>query len=214
MEHYYYKKYQYLRYDYMDTGGLHIMFSIPPSMLSKQYKNILHRKPKTFFDCGAALGVIVQMAIKDGMDARGIDIRKYPEQRYPIGVKEPGISFLIETTELQNLSDSGRLEIKSILDCEPIFADIAYCNGTLTYFDTETLPTVLSKFQNVGMLCAIHNTTEDINAAAQMNQTLLSPDKPRNIQSNKWWIETFSKNGFNATFNKVLGAFIAIPKQK
>lgn len=122
--------------------------------------------------------------------------------------------FSIDDKKLQNLLESGRIQIKYILDCEPIFADIAYCNGTLTYFDDKTLPNVLSKFKNVGMLCTIHNTSEDVEATKKMGQTLVTCNNPRNIKPNAWWIETFDKNGFDANLNEKLGTFIAIPRQR
>jgi len=214
MAHYYNIKYPYLQYHYEDTDGMWTMCSVPPSMIANVYENIFNKKPKTFFDCGAAIGVIMQLAIEYGMSAHGVDIKKYPEQSSLIHVKEKDKYFAIDTQKLKWLLESGHIEIKSILDCEPINADIAYCNGTLTYFDDKTLPNVLSKFKKVNMLCAIHNTTEDINAAAKMGQKLLTCNKPRNIKSNNWWLETFDKNGFKADLDTKLGAFIAIPHQR
>ena len=124
MSHYYYQKYSYLNYNYRDTDGLWTMFSIPPEMLATEFANTFGQPPKTFFDCGAATGVIVYKAQILGMDARGIDIKKYPFQ----------FSYLEE------LFESGKIQIKSILDCEPVHADLAYCNGTLTYFTEHELP--------------------------------------------------------------------------
>ena len=198
--------------------GYGYMFSVPPLMLSKEYEKIFHTKPKSFFDCGAAIGIIVRLALRCGMNARGIDITKYPEQKLTIldlcyGTQKSRCATIMDY-KLQELFDKGRIEIKSILDCDTVRADIAYCNGILTYFDEQTLPIVLSKFKNVKMLCAIHNTTEDILAAKQMGETLETCNKPRNIQSNDWWLETFNKNGFNAKLNENLRTFIAIPYQK
>lgn len=241
---YYYTKYPYLNYSYKDTDGGYIMFSLPPSMMAEKYKEYFNQKPKTFFDCGAAIGIIVQLAMDYGMDARGIDVRKYPDQYQtilrtkqllnysidPCGFdvhknpdsdniltktnQQKNKNYIIPGYALRKLFENNRIEIKSILDCAPIKSDIAYCNGTLTYFDEKTLPTVLSKFTKVGMLCAIHNTTEDVIAAQKQGETLLTCNKPRNIKPNDWWIETFNKNGFNAQLDEKLHTFIAIPRQR
>jgi len=191
------------------------MFSVPPSMLAQEYDKIFRAKPKSFFDCGAAIGMVVRLAFDYGMDARGIDIKKYPPQHQSYSrVKNQDKLYAVPISLLQKLFDNGRIEIKSILDCEPIKADIAYCNGTLTYFDEQTLPIVLSKFQKVGMLCAIHNTTEDINAAKQMGETLGTCNEPRTIRPNDWWIKIFNNNGFDAKLCEKLRTFIAVPRQR
>jgi len=217
MKCYYNIKYPYLNYSYTDTDGGYIMFSVPPLMLADEYEKRFHSEPKTFFDCGAATGMIVQLALDYGMDACGIDTYKYPEQsqsllrmHYPQGTGR----YIIPGHRLRRLFDTKRIEIKSILDCDPIETDIAYCNGVLTYFDEKTLPNVLSKFRNVGMLCAIHNTTEDIIAAQEIGEILSTCNKIRNIKPNDWWIETFNNNGFRADFDKNLNTFFAIPRQR
>ena len=64
------------------------------------------------------------------------------------------------------------------------------------------------------MLCAIHNTTEDVNAAKELGEKLGTCNEPRTIKPNKWWIETFNKNGFNAKYDYALRTFIAIPRQR
>lgn len=215
MKCYYDIKYPYLKYSYTDTDGDYIMFSVPPSMLAKEYKQQFYKKPKTFFDCGAAIGVVVQLAMDYGMNAHGIDIKKYPPQHQSFNrIKNMGTHSSVPNYKLQELFKSNRIQIKSILDCKPIKADIAYCNGTLTYFDEQTLPTVLSKFKKVKMLCAIHNTTEDVNTAKELGEKLGTCNEPRTIKPNDWWIETFNKNGFDAKLNKKLHTFIAIPRQK
>ena len=184
-------------------------------MLAQEYDKIFRAKPKSFFDCGAAIGMVVRLAFDYGMDARGIDIKKYPPQHQSYSrVKNQDKLYAVPISLLQKLFDNGRIEIKSILDCEPIKADIAYCNGTLTYFDEQTLPIVLSKFQKVGMLCAIHNTTEDINAAKQMGETLGTCNEPRTIRPNDWWIKIFNNNGFDAKLCEKLRTFIAVPRQR
>ena len=116
-------------------------------MLAEKYKKYFDQEPKTFFDCGAATGVIVQMAFEYGMNAHGIDVRKYPEQYQPRVCLPNNKTYIIPGYKLRELFDNNHIEIKSILDCAPIKADIAYCNGVLTYFDEKTLPYVLSKFK-------------------------------------------------------------------
>ena len=216
MRCYYDIKYPYMEYNFTGIDGRdYIMFSVPPIMLANEYQKIFNTKPKTFFDCGAATGAVVDLAIHYGLDAYGIDIVKYPDQHQSwFYMRERQHKWGWSTASLKKLFDNGRIKIKSILDCEPITADIAYCNGTLTYFDEQTLPIVLSKFQKVGMLCAIHNTTEDINAAKQMGETLGTCNEPRTIRTNDWWIETFFKNNFDAHYNAQLRTFLAIPRQK
>lgn len=209
-------KYPYLNYSCRFPDGFGTMFSIPPSMLAETYKMYFNCEPKTFFDCGAATGVIVQMAMDYGMKANGIDIIKYPNQQQShTYIKTEKKEFAQSNAKLQELFDNNHIKIKSILDYPVIQADIAYCNGILTYFDEKILPDILSKFKNVGMLCAIHNTTEDIIIAKNiMGETLETCNKPRNIKPNNWWLETFYKNGFDAKLNTKLNAFIAVPHQK
>ena len=193
--HYYYKKYPYLNYNYRDTDGIWTMFSIPPEMLAAEFTNTFGRPPKTFFDCGAATGVIVWRAQRLGMDARGIDVKKYPQQ------------FICYDELFRN----GKIQIKSILDCEPIHADIVYCNGTLTYFTEKELPCVLDKFKTAKSLFAIHNTTEDVLAARRNGDELTTCNKPRLIKPREWWMETFNKNGFEPKYINSLQCFCAIP---
>ena len=195
--HYYYQKYPYLHYNYLDTDGVWTMFSIPPKMLTDEFVNKFGYKPKTFFDCGAATGVIVLMAQRLGMNARGIDIKKYPYQ----------FSYLEE------LFTNGKIQIKSILDYEPIVADIVFCNGTLTYFSEKELPNVLDKFKKSKMICAIHNTTEDVEAAAANGDELITCNKTRLIKPQNWWIDTFTKNGFKTKYADHIRCFCAVPSR-
>ena len=220
MAHYYDKKYPYLRYSYPDG----IMCSVPPILLAGFYKAYFGKTPKTFFDCGAANGVIVQMALDCGMDAYGVEIRRYGEQKHPYvmdikchrvnGERGYFAQMAFQDNRLNNLFDSGRIQIKSILDCEPVKADLVYCNGILTYFDEATLSRVLAKFKNVKMLCAIHNTTEDYMVAEKMGDKLGTCQELKTVKSNEWWIETFNQNGFDAVFNHWLRCFVAIPNKE
>ena len=173
------------------------MFSVPPDVLVDAYRVHFGNKPSTFFDCGAATGEIVWRAENIGLRATGIDIKKYPAQR----------------PELTKLFTNGKIQIKSILDCEPVKADLAYCNGTLTYFTEEQIPNVLKKFTNCKMLVSIHNTTEDVVAARKQGDELLTCDKPRLIKPRDWWLKTFTKNGFDAEYNKQTQCFYSTPKK-
>lgn len=198
MPHYYYKKYPYLNYPYLDTDGQPwIMFSIPAYALANMYKQRLGTMPQSFFDCGAAIGELVRQADEIGMDARGIDIRQYP----------------LDVRHAEYFK-SGRIQIKSILDCAPIKSDLAYCNGTLTYMDQKTLPLALSKFKNVGMLIAAHNTTEDIEAARAQGDDLQYCSEPRLIKSRDWWMNNFVKNGFLPDWDSKYQCFCVIPKAR
>lgn len=198
MKHYYYQKYPYLDYRFMDEyGEVWIMFSVPVHRLSSMYTARIGHRPKSFFDCGAATGEIVRLAQEFGMQAYGIDIKQYQ-----IPVRN---AYLFK---------SGQIQIESILDCAPIKADLAYCNGTLTYMNEQMLPLVLEKFKNVGMLIAIHNTTEDILAARKQGDELEYCCEPRLIKPQDWWLKTFSKNGFMVDFDTENKCFCAIPKQK
>ena len=156
---------------------------------------ILESMPKTFFDCGAATGEIVYRAQSMGMDARGIDIKQYPHQH----------------KHLDKLFTDGKIQIKSIMDCEPIKADLAYCNGTLTYFSEKELPSVLEKFSNTKMLIAIHNTTEDIEAAKKQGDILTTCNELRLIKPKNWWLNTFKNNGFDTNYDNALQCFCATP---
>lgn len=215
MNCYYAQKYPYLNYPFCDEDGKWIMFSVPPKMLANVYKSYYGKKPKTFFDCGAATGVIVQMALNYGMDAHGIDIKEYPTFQPTQKIVIKGGTCRAEDIpgNLADLYKTGRIQIKSILDCKPILADLAYCNGTLTYFDETTLPIVLSKFNKVNMLCAIHNTTEDIKAAKKQGEKLSTCNTVRTTKTNDWWIKTFEANGFKAWINHQLGCFVAVPQR-
>ncbi len=197
---YYDKKYPYLHYPFKDIDGSSwFMFSVPVNILAQLYQSEFGKMPKSFFDCGAAVGELIQQAESMGIKANGIDIKKYPIDKFP------------SMRKYEKFFQSGQIQIKSILESEPVIADIAYCNGTLTYMNEETLPLALKKFKNVGMLIAIHNTTEDIIAAREMGEELLH-NEPRLIRSNQWWLDTFDKNGFRTKLNTKYNTFCAIPK--
>ena len=197
---YYDIKYPDLHYHFRDVDGSGwYMFSVPVKKLVEIYKAHHHKMPNTFFDCGAAVGELIRQAEELGLSAHGIDIKRYPTN-FP------------SLRKYDKYFQTGQIQIKSILDCEPINADLAYCNGTLTYMNEQTLPLALQKFQQVGMLIAIHNTTEDITAARKMGEELLH-DEPRLIRPNQWWIDTFKRNDFNAHIDQKSGVFCAIPNK-
>lgn len=216
--HYYDIKYPYLQYSYPEGT----MCSVPPKMLASVYKQHYGKKPKTFFDCGAATGVIIKLAMDYGMDAHGIDIRDYfvhfdfyhwIYSRRPVWIEQGDTRKGVAKRDLLKLRQDGRIQIKSVLDCKPIKADLVYCNGILTYFDEDTLNTVLAKFKNAKMVCAIHNTIEDHNAAEKMGCKLGTCQELKTVKPNDWWIETFNQNGFDAVFNHWLRCFVATPQK-
>lgn len=196
--HYYFTKYPYLQYHFEDFDGGYVMFSVPPEILVHHF--ILHfgKAPKTFFDCGAATGEIVWRAERLGLNATGIDVKKYP----------------IQNPRLEKLFTNGKIQIKSIIDCKPVRADLAYCNGTLTYFTEEQIPDVLRKFISCKMLATIHNTTEDVDAAKKQGDELLTCNQLRLIKPRDWWLETFDKNGFDAEYNEKTRCFYSTPKTR
>jgi len=196
MSSYYLRKYPFF-YPFMDSDGSSaLMCTIDVPTLVKLYTARMAATPQSFFDCGAAVGFMVDMASRMGMRARGIDIRKYPTVQ-PMGDFTPYFT-------------SGLIKIESILDAAPVRADLAYCNGTLTYLNETTLPLALSKFRGVGMLVAIHNTDEDLVAAAAMGDPI-KHSEPRLIRSNAWWMNAFCKNGFDVDFDTKYGCFCARP---
>ncbi len=196
MSNYYLKKYPF-NYPFVDTdGSLALMCTIDMPTLVKIYTARMAATPQSFFDCGAAVGFMVDAASRMGMRARGIDVRAYPTIQ-PMGNFSPYFA-------------SGRIKIESILDTAPVRADLAYCNGTLTYLNDTTLPLALSKFGGVGMLVAVHNTTEDLVAAAAMGDPIVHSE-PRLIRPNAWWMDTLCKNGFDVDFDTQYGCFCARP---
>lgn len=187
-----------MQYDYKDDDGLWTMFSVPPELLFGAFWRHFGIVPVSFFDCGAATGEIVWRAENLGMKATGIDIKKYPYQN----------------ELLEDFFKTNKIQIKSILDYEPVNADIAYCNGTLTYFSEKELPQVLEKFKTCKMLAAIHNTSEDVNAAKKQGCNLLTCNKPRLIKPRNWWLKTFVNNGFDSEYDKLTRCFYAYSKTR
>ncbi len=175
------------------------MCTIPVEAQVKMYQDCFGRAPRSYFDCGAAIGFMVAMASKMGLRASGIDVRRYNPNHDLAFLTEPYFA-------------SGQIKIGSILDAAPVRADLAYCNGTLTYMDEVTLPLALSKFIDVDMLIAIHNTTEDIQAAREMGAPIIHSE-PRLIRSKQWWLNAFRQNGFRAGYNNQHNCFCAVPEK-
>ncbi|MCM1294382.1 MAG: hypothetical protein NC311_02370 [Muribaculaceae bacterium] len=195
--HYYDIKYPYLNYPFCTVDGEKwIMYSIPMVGLVQLYRRYVGGRPYSFFDCGCATGELVRQAEEMGICATGIDVKQY-------GMDERCKRFF----------DSGRIQMRSILDYDIVDADLAYCNGTLTYMTRDTLPLALEKFKRVKMLVAIHNTTEDMRAADKMGWKLLHGE-PRLIRGRRWWLETFRQNGFDVKYDAEYRCFCAIPNSK
>ena len=185
--------------------------------------SIMGKGQKLSLIVGAAIGVVVKLAMDAGMNARGVDVRDYFTAKsfynplfsgWPFWIEQGGTRKDVAKSDLLKLRQDGHIQIKSILDCKPIKADLVYCNGILTYFDEATLNTVLSKFQNANMVCAIHNTIEDYAAAKQMGQELGTCQELKTVKSNDWWIDKFNQNGFDAKFNHWLRCFVVVPNKE
>lgn len=195
--HYYDIKYPYLNYPFIDMdGNVFRMYSVPVVGLVQLYRAYIGSRPYSFFDCGCATGELLKQAEEMGINAIGIDIKLYP----------------LQYAWQQRYVDCGLIQIKSVLDIENIDADLAYCNGTLTYMNAKTLPLALEKFRKVNMLIAIHNTTEDVRLAASGGWKLAC-DNSMLIRSRKWWLDMFRKNGFDAKYNQMYGCFCATPQR-
>jgi hypothetical protein len=199
------KKYPYLHYEFRyPSGKAGRMWSIPVEMLAEMYKTRIGEKPKSFFDCGAATGMLMWQAEMLGITARGIDIQEYPDV-------EGWSSERPLTQFFQTPPQKANIEIVSLLDYEkPIDVDLSYCNGTLTYFTESTLGTALAKLHFSKMLIAIHNTSEDIEAAEAEYGKDLTHGKPRLIQPKDWWMERIAKAGFDVDYDEKYSCFCAI----
>lgn len=197
MSSYYSQKYSFEYPLVEDDGTLWHMCTIPIHSQIKMYVQRIGSEPRSYFDCGAATGVMVALAEMADMRASGIDVRRYT-------ALQPSSTFT------RHLFERGQIKIKSILDAAPVTADLAYCNGTLTYMNETTLPLALKKFQNVKLLIAIHNTNEDLVATAAMGDPIVHSE-PRLIRSKSWWMDTFRKNGFNVDFDSKYQCFCARP---
>ncbi len=176
-----------------------MMCTIPVEAQVEMYRRRFGREPRSYFDCGAATGVMVAMASRMGLQATGIDVRRYNPNHDLAYLTEPYFA-------------RGQIKICSILDAMPVRADLAYCNGTLTYMNEVTLPLALSKFSNVDMLIAIHNTTEDIVAAREMGDPIVHSE-PRLIRARQWWLNAFRQNGFSVRYNNQYNCFCAVPEK-
>ena len=170
-------------------GDVWSVYTHPVKKIVGLYTEELGEKPLSFFDCGCSNGHLMQQAEEMGMRVNGIDVREYP-QTHP------------------------NVVVGSILDYEtPINHDLVYCNEVLTCVKEEEIPAVLNKFKDSKMLIALHLTTEDDEKAggtAYRRGTV----GPRVIKSQKWWLDCFNRNGFNAKYHEQTGCFIAQSRQR
>lgn len=204
MSSYYFKKYSFNYPFFENDGSFALMCTIPVGALVRMYKARIGRAPESFFDCGAAIGYLVAMADKMGLRARGIDVRRYT------GGQERLYNINPLYRHCGEMFRRGYIKIESILDAAPVTADLAYCNGTLTYMNEVTLPLVLDKFRNTKMLVAIHNTSEDVAAAKAMGDPIVHHG-PRLIRSKDWWMSKFRANGFAVDWDDDNGCFCVRP---
>ncbi len=179
--------YTYKAWDRKNRGWW-IIYTQPLKKITNLYQEELGEKPMSFFDCGCANGQLLVQAEEMGMRVNGIDIKEYK----PV---HPNVT------------------IGSILDYQqPINHDLVYCNEVLTCVKEKEIPAVLDKFKSSKMVIAIHLTTEDDEKAGGTRYREHSG--PRVIKSQKWWVDCFNKNGFNAKFHEQSGFFIARPRER
>ncbi len=182
---YYSKKYPVWYPVVYNDGSYEYFFTVPVPQLVRLYKKKMGEKPTSFFDCGCGMGALLFQGSGLGLKVKGIDVEKYPQP-----YKKP-----------QNI------EIVSILDYkQPIDYDIAFCNGTLTYLNEETVTVALQKLKAARMLIVIQNTTEDYEASGGC---LTERTEPRLIRSQKWWLNKLRQAGFDAEYDLKSGCFLA-----
>lgn len=179
------------------NGERGIMYTIPVEEMVKIYSTFNDTAPKTFFDCGAANGHILLEAEKMGISVSGVEKDKY----------------YLKTQEQKDLVKQGKLQIMPIEKCAPIKADLAYCNGVLTYMDEVQLALTLSKFGNVNTLIVSHDTFDDI-LDAKTNDYHIPYQKNQNIKPIIWWIAYFQTNGFEALYDSKRFCFVLFPKKQ
>ncbi len=188
-KHYYEIKCSYTYTASDKKGNMWDIYTHPVKKIANLYQEEFGEKPMSFFDCGCASGKLLVQAEKMGMRVNGIDVRDY-------NTIHPNVT------------------IGSILDYkEPINHDLIYCNEVLTCVKEEEIPAVLDKFKSAKMVVAIHLTTEDDEKAGGTEYRAKTTD-PRVIKSQKWWLNCFNKNGFDAKFHEQSGFFVAKPRQR
>ncbi|MBQ8557657.1 MAG: hypothetical protein IJ440_02540 [Alphaproteobacteria bacterium] len=57
-----------------------VYYTIPVWDLAKIYQRIISKKPQSFFDCGCATGKLLKQVEQMGLQAQGIDVKKYTPQ--------------------------------------------------------------------------------------------------------------------------------------
>ena len=203
-EHYLQTKYGH-SYKFLDYADIYHnsgdiipwqMVTMPMPTLVDIYKQEYHVAPKSFIDCGAGFGYMLWWASIMGIDAYGVEIRKYPF-----------VDFIYKKY-------SRRIKIANLLDSEPFNQDLAYANCVFSYMQEQDIDVAMGKFQNVKMLIAIHNTTEDIAAAKRFGTPLDMDAQNRLLRPNEWWINRFRQNGFDARFIDKYSCFCAVPKTR
>jgi SAM-dependent methyltransferase len=231
-QHYYDTKYPY-KYMVLNDGQFYGFYTINMNDLVKIYQSCMFWEvPKTFFDCGCGPGELIRQAESLGIQAFGMDVKRYPIVR---GVNHDAIAtanipgelkqkFEQQLEWLKNMNYSAqqsKIEIASIANCNKIIdADMAFCNGTLTYLTEEELTPALARLSFSKVLIAIHNTAEDIDAAWKNGDDLLGGEKEsafrkkRLIKPQDWWMNRLHLAGFDVEYDKLFGCFCAKPARK
>ncbi|MDR1207166.1 MAG: hypothetical protein LBK26_02015 [Rickettsiales bacterium] len=233
-QHYYDIKYPY-KYSVLDDDGrLYSFYTIDMNNIVKIYSAHMPGcgMPKTFFDCGAGPGELIRQAQALGIQAFGMDVKRYPivkavnydalaTARIPPEIVH-NLKLRLDRLMLIDYSaQQDKIEIASIASYNKIVdADLAFCNGTLTYLTEAELPPALARLSFSKMLVAIHNTSEDIAAAQKFGDDLLggekvlgAPRKKRLIKPRDWWTNRFHKAGFDTEFDEQFGCFCAKPRR-
>lgn len=176
------------------NGERGIMYTIPVKELVKIYSKHTNHMPKTFFDCGAANGQLLLEAEKMGIAASGVEKEKY----------------ILASQAQRNLVKQGKLQIKPIEKCPPVKADLAYCNGVLTYMDTTQLALTMSKFANTDMVIVSLDTIDDA-LDAKEKDAILPVEKEQKLKPIIWWVAYFQAAGFDAGYNFEHQCFVLTP---
>ncbi|MCL1902654.1 MAG: hypothetical protein FWG18_03455, partial [Alphaproteobacteria bacterium] len=219
-------KYPY-KYRSLNTDGqLCHFYTIHINDLIKLYQSYMTNSapPTTFFDCGCGPGELIRQAEELGIQAKGIDVQRYPIVRreevinlhavLSANVPREIADHVIRALPVDYSAQQSKIEIASIANYDKaINADLAFCNGSLTYLAENELEPALARLAGSKMLIAIHNTTEDISAAKRQKNDLLDGAKRRLIKPINWWVACFAAAGFNVEFDKTFGCFCLMPQR-
>ncbi len=194
MKCYYDTKYS-KTYDMGDS----VMYTIDIKNIFKMYQTRLKSDPTSLFDVGCGAGDFMMDAARAGLKVSGVDIKRYKKE---------------EQRNIE-LFKSGKIQIKSILDCDDIEADIVYANESMSMLTEAEIDIVLEKIKKSKMLIMVHNTTEDINGAIEYGHSFAVISYMRfnikTFESNAWWLKKLKSAGFKADFDKKNKCFCAIP---